>query len=363
MTRGMKAMRLRRVLSGCGVVALSFGVGGMAYSQTTSAPASGSSSATGQHGAVSLSQMYAQIAALASHPQSADAAGASLPAQQAAAGGEPVHFYNAGGQGYLSTPENAHSAEEGLVGDRQLPAGGEQSTVTRKKSYACSAPGDTCSTNWSGLEDWGQQFTGVSGDWTVPTSNPTQGPNDTGTYKPEDMSTWIGVDGDPTFQDSDDPSLIQVGTDSPSQTGTTDGYETWYELLPGFEIPLFLVHPGDQIEAVITETAQSPDIWEVAIEDVTTGVAWSDSGITYDSPGDTAEWVQEATTLCTGPDACAISQFQDFGSVTFTDMGYTAGGGRGHHRRRGRHILPFYLCRRRQRRHPRLPGTEQPPRR
>lgn len=195
-----------------------------------------------------------------------------------------------------------------------MPGARQSTSGAQAEGTACSTPGDSCSTNWSGLEVWNGTFTGVSADWTIPTVTPT------GTAL-EDSSTWIGLNGDPTFDDSYEPSPIQVGTDSPSESGSIV-YEAWYELLPGLEIPLFEVSPGDAIQAVINET--SPGNWQMAIGDLTSGIAWSASDITYDSPGLTAEWIEEATDLCTGSadSDCAMSQLQNFGSVKFTQIAY-----------------------------------------
>jgi hypothetical protein len=76
------------------------------------------------------------------------------------------------------------------------------------------------------------------------------------------------------------------------------------------------------MQAVIDLT--SPGIWSMAISDLTINVAWSESDISYNTSGDTAEWIQEATTLC--DPQCAVSQLQNFGSVTFTSMSHTYSG-------------------------------------
>ncbi|HTT91296.1 MAG TPA: G1 family glutamic endopeptidase, partial [Acidimicrobiales bacterium] len=140
-----------------------------------------------------------------------------------------------------------------------------------QNSPACSVPGNVCDLNWAGLEAWGDTFTGVSGQWSVPDVAETS-------TSAEDSSTWVGLDGDSTYDHSQDPPLLQLGTDSPSQDGTVS-YEAWYELIPGAEIPVFAVSPGDQIQAVIVQAAANE--WDLAITDLTTGVAWSASDVFY----------------------------------------------------------------------------------
>ena len=209
-------------------------------------------------------------------------------------------------------------AQKTELGARQGPP------ALERGSSVCSTPGDACSLNWSGLEAWHDTFDGIEAEWTVPTVSATSS-------SPEDSSTWIGVDGDSTFDNTGTPSLIQMGTDSPSgYNGPPIYYETWYELSPGAEIPLFAVSPGDEIEAVMRENPAGSNVWDIAISDLTEGTAWSDASISYDSPGLTAEWVEEASTICPDPsDDCTsasqyqTSQLQDVGSVTFTDAHYT----------------------------------------
>lgn len=176
-----------------------------------------------------------------------------------------------------------------------------------------------CSTNWAGLEAYNDTFTGVEADWTVPTVSPTS-------LSPEDSSTWIGIDGDPYYDGTEDPPLIQTGTDSPSYFPGEPSlyYEAWVELYPGAEQPLFSVQPGDSMAAEIFEP--SPDMWDLSIEDVTEDVAYTLSNVPFVTPGATAEWIEEATTICPSPSSCYTSQLQDFGTATFTNWGFDDSG-------------------------------------
>jgi hypothetical protein len=194
-----------------------------------------------------------------------------------------------------------------------------QEAAVAQASAVCSTPDDICSSNWAGLEAYNDAFTGISADWTVPTVVATS-------TSPEDSSTWIGLDGDPTYDGTANPPLVQIGTDSPSNFPGASSlyYETWVEYLPGTEQPLFYVEPGDEIQAVLLET--SPDVWDVGITDVTQNEAYTQSGVQYTTPGATAEWIQEATDICPTSSTCALSQLQNFGSVSFTDWNYSASG-------------------------------------
>jgi hypothetical protein len=217
----------------------------------------------------------------------------------------------------------AHSSPLRSLSSRELGIPGTHLYNPRKNSLEatqdpnCEVPGNACTLNWSGLELWNDTFTGISADWTVPSVSPTLSPANT---SPEDTSTWVGLDGDAAFSAGSD--LIQLGTDSPSLGGSVY-YEAWYELYPGFEIPLFSVAPGDQIEAVIQRISST--VWKMAISDVTTGIGWSDANVSYSASGLTTEWTEEATTLCSAA-SCAISPLQNSAPVTFTNMSFTYSG-------------------------------------
>jgi hypothetical protein len=211
---------------------------------------------------------------------------------------------------YARPTRGATWAEDSQSRDRYAERGTQESAQQVEHGDVCATPGDTCSSNWSGMEDWGDNFSAVSATWTVPAA--------TATSYPSDSSTWIGLDGDPTFDNNSLPPLVQMGTDSPSDNGSIY-YEAWYELLPGMSVPLYLVQAGDTMQAEIMET--SPGRWSMAIADLTANVGWTDSGIAYSSPGLVAEWVEEAPTICR-QGACGISPLQDFGQVSFSGMSY-----------------------------------------
>jgi hypothetical protein len=155
------------------------------------------------------------------------------------------------------------------------------------------------SSNWAGLVDTDTTFTGVQGDWTVPTVQPSQ--------SEELSSSWIGIDG------ATNSNLIQTGTTQESYDGSTS-YYAWYEILPAASIPIGLVSPGDHMHASITEDAGSPGTWNLIITDLTSGDTASGQ-LAYDGPADSAEWIEEAPSL-NGQEATLAN----FGSATFTNI-------------------------------------------
>ncbi|HXQ58958.1 MAG TPA: G1 family glutamic endopeptidase, partial [Acidimicrobiales bacterium] len=138
--------------------------------------------------------------------------------------------------------------------------------------------------------------------WTVPTAQPS---------RPHEYSaTWVGVDG------VNNSSLIQVGTDQNSGSGTTT-YDAWYEILPApAQVQPEPVAPGDVMQAQVTE--QSPGTWQIVIQDVTAN--WSASGsFAYSGPGSSAEWIEEAPTV-----GGSQSTIANFGTMQFTNMAITS---------------------------------------
>ncbi len=158
----------------------------------------------------------------------------------------------------------------------------------------------TDSTNWSGLGGEGSGIQGAAGEWTVPAIEPST----SALYS----ASWVGVDG------MNNTDLIQTGTGQ----DTIDGYYAWIEILPADEEEIFSsggtpapVEPGDQIDAHVVETATS-DVWTIYIEDSTQNWYFDDT-FSYDGPGQSAEWIEEAPTV-----GGQQSTPADFGTVDFS---------------------------------------------
>ncbi len=169
------------------------------------------------------------------------------------------------------------------------------------------------SSNWSGVveEGTGATFTGVEGDWVVPTV-PTSTSN-------EASATWIGIDGVSAS------SLIQTGTSQstgPLYSGTQ--YQAWVELLPGAEEVIgntsgpAPVLPGDAMTASIFQ--DSPGLWTIDLNDTTQGWTFSQQ-FSYTTPGSTAEWIEEAPMI-----NGTLATLADYGSTNFTSLEVTGTG-------------------------------------
>jgi hypothetical protein len=154
-------------------------------------------------------------------------------------------------------------------------------------------------TNWTGHIFTGLTFTAVSGQWVVPTVQPSA----TGEYS----GTWLGVDG------VNNTSLIQAGTAQDTANGTTT-YDDWYEILPSNETLIASVSPGDHIAASIDE--DSPGTWTIAITDTTSGQDFSQA-FAYSGPGASAEWIEESPKVNGQQSVLA-----NFGTVQFTGMAW-----------------------------------------
>ncbi len=178
--------------------------------------------------------------------------------------------------------------------------------VTQPGAHTSGGSYTADSINWSGQIASGTTFTGVSGDWVVPTIQPTE--------VSEASATWIGIDGSPTSPNS----IIQTGTTQLAQQGVT-AYYAWYELYPQPPVLIGGVSPGDQMQASIVQ--QSPGTWALSIVDLSSGNSASGS-LPYSGPGDTAEWIEELPTAPSGPQP----SLANFGSATFTNITATGPG-------------------------------------
>jgi hypothetical protein len=135
----------------------------------------------------------------------------------------------------------------------------------------------------------------------------------------EASSTWIGLDG------VEASSLIQTGTseDSGPDFGGTQ-YQAWVEFLPGAEEVIgnssgpAPVQPGDVMTASILE--DSPGLWTIDLNDITQSWTFFEQ-FAYSTPGTTAEWIEEASTV-----NGSIATLPDYGSTTFTNLGVAGTG-------------------------------------
>jgi hypothetical protein len=156
----------------------------------------------------------------------------------------------------------------------------------------------TTSTNWSGLVQEGSGIEGAEAYWTVPSIQPSG--------LPLYSSTWVGVDG------ANNSSLIQTGTDQ----DTSGGYDAWWEIIPAASVVITggdgnpaPVLPGDQMLGSVFEA--SAGTWTIYLQDLTEGWTFQQD-VSYDGPGTSAEWIEEAPTISNSQSSLA-----NFGSVGF----------------------------------------------
>jgi hypothetical protein len=156
----------------------------------------------------------------------------------------------------------------------------------------------TTSTNWSGLVQEGSGIEGAEAYWTVPSIQPSG--------LPLYSSTWVGVDG------ANNSSLIQTGTDQ----DTSGGYDAWWEIIPAASVVITggdgnpaPVLPGDQMLGSVFEA--SAGTWTIYLQDLTEGWTFQQD-VSYDGPGTSAEWIEEAPTI-----SDSQSSLANFGSVGF----------------------------------------------
>jgi hypothetical protein len=177
-------------------------------------------------------------------------------------------------------------------------------TITSATAPVCPGWTGNCSSNWSGYmtNDSSESYTGVTGQWTVPTVvSTTHGSS----------STWVGLGG------WGNSNLIQAGTeqDYDPEVHPLEGaaYFAWYEILPASQVnignllnsnkqQLYPVSAGDVMQVSITPspgTAAPPagqtGKWLVKIVDLTKKWTYTATE-TYASNLASAEWIEEATT-------------------------------------------------------------------
>jgi hypothetical protein len=151
----------------------------------------------------------------------------------------------------------------------------------------------------SDLQNPSPNVTAVTASWIVPTVTPSL----SDTFSSE----WIGIGG------QFDRTLIQCGVEQDSVGGQLQ-YGAWYELLPRNSVPIrmFVVSPGDVIQASIQLSNAALNRWTINLTDNTSGQSFQNT-FTYSSSQLSAEWIIERPTVNN-----VISSLANFGSVTFS---------------------------------------------
>jgi hypothetical protein len=175
------------------------------------------------------------------------------------------------------------------------------------------------SNNWFGynqgaLEQGGKLFNSITGDWTVPTASQHTAGQD------EASSDWIGIGGGCIDAGCTvgDNTLIQTGTEQ-DMSGGKASYSAWWELVPAPSIAIsgISVHPGDHMHASISEVVADANLWNITLQDTTTGQSFSTT-VPYASTHATAEWIEE-TPLTIGTSGTGLAALPNLTNVPFSN--------------------------------------------
>jgi hypothetical protein len=159
--------------------------------------------------------------------------------------------------------------------------------------------GQNTSHNWSGYAATSGTYTGVTGTWIVPPAgiNSAAGVG----------ATWVGIGG------VNSHDLIQAGTQDVAAGGGQAQFQTWIEMLPqaSQQVPVAVV-PGDSVTVSIDEQAAGTGIWQISINNNTSGQTYQTT-VNYTSSESSAEWIQEAPASSSG-----VLPLDFFNSVAFS---------------------------------------------
>ena len=164
-------------------------------------------------------------------------------------------------------------------------------------------PIDSWETNdiWAGYLKKGQNFTYISGQWTVPHIRAT-----------EDLRTsvaWIGIGG------WNSQNLLQIGTlhFKDRYASVYYAFTERYPLEPAnIKIPNFKVSPGDKVSASITK--KKSGTWLLTIDNLSTNKHFKKT-VKFRPDQYTAEWIVEWAT----PDKYKLVRFKNF---SFSKMAF-----------------------------------------
>jgi Peptidase A4 family len=177
-------------------------------------------------------------------------------------------------------------------------------------------PAATTNDYWAGYVMTGSApYHGVHASWTVPATRCSGNRGSSTAY------VWIGEGGYVRGMMS---SLIQAGTASDCLNGVPR-YHAFYEWYPGIYATDFpvQVQVGDRVTLRVDQP--QPGYWTLALYDETSG-ARSETATVYNADTDSADFIVERPTLCTGW-SCNQIPLGRFDSVTFRDAAIGAASG------------------------------------
>ncbi|HKY49617.1 MAG TPA: G1 family glutamic endopeptidase [Candidatus Limnocylindria bacterium] len=171
--------------------------------------------------------------------------------------------------------------------------------------------------NWAGYVQGrlakGTTFHSVSAEWIVPKVRQRN------RGVAEHSSSWIGIGGgclnsDCTLTDS---TLIQAGIEHDVDVDGNAHYYAWWETIPAplirTELP---VGEGDRVRVQIAEDPVTPQIWTIAILNLTTGGSFTLT-LPYTSTYGTVEWVIETPIVISDDGGITVGPMPQLGIVRF----------------------------------------------
>ena len=183
------------------------------------------------------------------------------------------------------------------------PAWTTQFTSTGQRNITPGQATTVRSRNWAGyvVARPGVRITDVRGSWIQPAIRCDGAARQFSSY-------WIGIDG------AANDTLEQLGTEADCRNGRAT-YAAWWETIPEPETRVdLLVRPGDELVASIHSVG---DRYRMSLRNRTTGHGFTKTVDWPRAEGASAEWIAEATSLCT-PDDCEVQVLPDFGAVHFS---------------------------------------------
>jgi hypothetical protein len=185
---------------------------------------------------------------------------------------------------------------------------------------AQAATVNTTSSNWAGyaVRRTGTSFRRVSGTWTVPTVDCTDGNE---SYS----ANWVGLGGYSTTSQA----LEQLGTESDCSRSGQPTYSAWFEVVPaGATTAKLTVKPGDVVSA---SAAVKGTLVTLKLTDATRGTSATKTVRASAVDVSSAEWIVEAPSLCSGSStsdsACSQTALANFGATGFSAAKATTAAG------------------------------------
>jgi peptidase A4-like protein len=171
--------------------------------------------------------------------------------------------------------------------------------------------GNGYSSNWSGYDVTGSGFTGVAGQWIVPSAVKDPICSATTTYS----SCWVGIDGDTSN------TVEQCGTEQDYSNGQPS-YYAWYEMYPKY--PVILpnpVAPNDTIKASVQYTGGGS--FTLSLTDVSKNWTFSTRQSAKKARLASAEWIMEAPSNVFGVLPLADFWTGGFNTVNFGNCAWS----------------------------------------